>query len=261
MMKTSSLILESPIKKISKQIDAEVLALLNQGRVEARNLMEGLKVDFTQLIKPLLKKPLAKAELDQLCLPYGIVQRMKTAASILNQQQIDFNLLIDHRSDTVRGWAAYQIANLLDLSLAERLELIKPLADDSHFGVREWAWLALRPFCLSRLSNMLELLQPWIRESSANLRRFACEITRPRGVWCTHIPDLKTNPNQALPLLKPLRQDNSRYVQNSLANWLNDASKTNKEWVVNLCQEWLQESTSPATAYICRRAQRSFGKK
>ena len=78
---------------------------------------------------------------------------MKNAASILNCQQIDFNLLMRHPSDTVRGWAAYQIAILPDLSLAERLNLIKPLADDSHFGVREWAWLSLRPFCLSHLSS------------------------------------------------------------------------------------------------------------
>jgi hypothetical protein len=189
MIKTSSLLLELPVKKPLKKIDAELLKLLNQGLVEARNLMEGLSIDFTQLIKPFLKKPLEKEELTQLCLPHGIVQRMKTAASLLNRQQIDFNLLMNHPSDTVRGWAAYQIASLPNLRLEERLELIKPLADDLHFGVREWAWLALRPFCLSH-----------------------------------------------------------------------DASKTNREWVVNLCQEWLQECASPATVYICRRAQRTLRK-
>lgn len=253
--------LTSQTKKPFKQVDAELLTLLNQGYAEARNLMESLSIDFTQLIKPFLKNSLEKEEEEQLMLPFGIVQRMKTAALILNRQQIDFHFLATHPSDTVRGWAVYQIANLPGLSLAERLELVRPLADDPHFGVREWAWLALRPYCLSGLSSMLELLQPWVKDHSANIRRFACEITRPRGVWCAHISDLKTHPNQALPLLQPLRQDNSRYVQNSLANWLNDASKTNSEWVVNLCQEWLQQCDSSATQYICRRAQRSIRKK
>jgi hypothetical protein len=145
---------------------------------------------------------------------------MKAAALILNQQLVDFQAIINHSSDTIRGWAAYQIASLPNLQLEARLELMRPLADDHHFGVREWAWLALRPFCLSHLETMIKLLQPWVKENSENLRRFACEITRPRGVWCAHINDLKTNLDQALPLLEPLHQDHSRYVQNSLANWL-----------------------------------------
>ena len=55
MIKTSVARLGIKAKKTFKQIDTNLLALLNQGTVEARNLMEGLSIDFPQLIELFLK--------------------------------------------------------------------------------------------------------------------------------------------------------------------------------------------------------------
>lgn len=145
-----------------------------------------------------------------------------------------------------------------DLPLNERLAAILPLADDAHFGVREWAWMATRPHLTDKLSHAITQLSAWAKAPSANVRRFACEVLRPRGVWCAHLPALKQAPEQALSVLTPLRADPSLYVQNSVANWLNDAAKSQPDWVRALCQDWLQTSPTEATRYICRRAQRSL---
>jgi 3-methyladenine DNA glycosylase AlkC len=190
----------------------------------------------------------------------GVTKRMELAAAIVSEQ-LDpkkLNALSLHPSDTVRGWAAYAIKIDSSLSLESRLDRVRPFADDNHFGVREWAWLAVRPAVAEDIKRSIDLLVPWAADSSANIRRFSIEVTRPRGVWSKHIAELKTTLNLGEDLLDRVMEDSSRYVQDSCANWLNDASKSNPGWVVSYCEQWRQKTASQAIIYITKRALRSI---
>lgn len=234
---------------------AERIALLNQGLVEAKNLMEGLAIDFQLL----LANTLPGTVLPPFPAKTGITQKMRLSAQHLHE--LHGNIIIEqlqtHASDTLRGLACY-IIGLQEISLSEQLALLRPLADDPHFGVREWAWMAVRPAIVADPHSALELLQPWAEDSSVNIRRFASEATRPRGVWCSHIPLLRQEPWYAQQLVQTLRADPERYVQLSVGNWLNDAGKDQPAWVLQLCASWQENDNSLHTQKIIRRALRNI---
>lgn len=243
-------------------IPVDRLRALNAG-APSTTLTECLAVDFASLMRAtvpsLPEHTFAAMTATQ---QGGITARMALAARLLTESQGEaiFDLLARHPSDTLRGWACYVLAQTEEQSLAHLITRIRPLADDPHFGVREWAWLALRPHIAVDLDTALSALALLTTEPSERLRRFACEATRPRGVWCAHLKPLREAPERGLALLSPLRADPARYVQDSVANWLNDAAKDRPDWVSALCADWLSTSPHPATQYICKRAQRSLRK-
>ncbi|MFS4436710.1 DNA alkylation repair protein [Paracoccaceae bacterium GXU_MW_L88] len=237
-------------------IPPERLAALNGGAPPS-NLTECLAVDFAVLMEGVLGlSPEAVADMRDAA-SLGITKRMAIAADIAAAHGVPVADLAAHPSDSLRGWACYAIA-AEGGPLEAQLTRLRPLADDPHFGVREWAWLALRPALSAQIETAIALLTPWTADAAPNIRRFASEATRPRGVWSAHIAKLKETPELGLPLLEPLKADPERYVQDSVANWLNDAAKTRPDWVRALCAEWADASDSKATAYICKRAQRSL---
>lgn len=245
------------------------LAQLNSGEDASKNLAEGLAVDFAALMAAALPQADA-ALLDEMraAEPLGISKRMLLAGELVYRAVGAQGLpaLAAHRSDTVRGWVCYAVAHEYSLhSPAEPLEClleaVRPFADDEHFGVREWVWMAVRPSLARQPESAIQYLAGWTADPSERVRRFASESTRPRGVWCAHLNILKENPALGLPVLEPLRADPSTYVQDSVGNWLNDAAKSQPQWVGALCQAWLDRNPGKATARICKRALRSLHKK
>lgn len=241
------------------------LAALNAGTAEARTLAECLAVDQAALARVVTgDETVVRTVADAKAL--GISRQMAAvgAALAVSLTADGLERLAAHPSDTVRGWAAFAVGQAegpggAGMPLERRLAAQRRFAADPHFGVREWAWLAVRPFVLGDIGAAIAALVPWTADPDANIRRFAVEATRPRGVWCGHCAALKRDPSPGLALLAPLRADPARYVQDSVANWLNDAAKTAPDWVRAVCAGW-DGAGNPATARIVQRAMRSLPK-
>lgn len=252
----------------ASDIPNEVLNALNNGSIESANLTEWLAVDHKMLMESVLSAypSYLKSCKGRIATLKGsavrpfIVEIGRTLCSLIkeNKDVKLFEYLSTHQSDSVRCWAVYIVGLNEELNLASKFDAILQFAEDSHFGVRELAWMAMREDIDAQLEESIEILSGWINIPNENVRRFVTESTRPRGVWCKHISALKDNPEIALRLLEPLKADPSEYVQLSLGNWLNDAAKTSPDWVLALCERWGAESPSAATLKIIKRAKRSL---
>lgn len=128
---------------------------------------------------------------------------------------------------------------------------------------------AVRPFLLEDPPRMLEVVREWARDPDEHVRRLASEGTRPRLPWGQALPVFQRDPRPLVPILEGLRADPSEYVRRSVANNLNDISRTHPELVLDLAEAWIGTSrdTDRLVKHACRgllragvvRALRLFG--
>ena len=242
-----------------KDVPAEVLKLLEEGRIETVNLGESLAVDNLKLLKNIVMD--SGLTLDVSAVPEGLklMNCYRAIAALLAVNEDALKIFSTHLSDIARCWACLA-SGMTEATIERRLEILRPFADDPHMGVREMAWMAMRHDIAADVEKSVALLSGWTLDESPYIRRCASEATRPRGVWCAHIAELKEFPGKGLKILDPLKSDKHKYVQDSVANWLNDASKSKPEWVIEVTERWLKESPTKETARICKRALRTINK-
>uniref|UniRef100_UPI0026121DD8 DNA alkylation repair protein n=1 Tax=Pseudomonas sp. TaxID=306 RepID=UPI0026121DD8 len=124
------------------------------------------------------------------------------------------------------------------------------------FGSSEFA---IRHFLRLDFQRALKLMQKMSKDPDEHVRRLASEGSRPRLPWSFRLETLTVDPSPVLPILNNLKADDSLYVRKSVANHLNDITKDNPEWVLDLVESWSLED--PRTAWVARHALRSLIKK
>src|SRR6185312_14894195 len=159
------------------QVPSEVLRALLDG-AETVNLMEQIALDFGLLLETQYPELRQHAHILR---DNRLVTRMRQAGQLLLEHYglSWIKSSVNHPSDTIRGWAAMSVGLIPGITFSERLQFAKPYADDSHFAVREWAWIGIRTYVVADPCASLEGLLPYTQEDSERLRRFASEATRP----------------------------------------------------------------------------------
>lgn len=248
---------DGPVRRGARSPDLvpeDVLSALAAGAPSV-NHMEQMALDMGALLETAFPELSGQAERLRVT---SFLSRLRAGGDVLRERWGEDAAAVaaDHASDTVRGWAAFAAVRP-GMSPLDATWAVLRFADDHHFAVREWAWLAARPAVVARPIDALEAVQPLARYDSPRLRRFASEVTRPRGVWGRHVPELKARPWRAAPLLDLLVADEDRYVRTSVGNWLNDAARGQPGWVREQCSRW-GVAHGPSVRWVSARALRSL---
>lgn len=141
-------------------------------------------------------------------------------------------------------------ANCQPLMLA--LEAQKKLTKrfTSEFGIRH--------LLIEYPSECLKVMESWCLDPCHHVRRLVSEGTRPLLPWAMQLPEFKENPDWTYAHLNTLRNDESEYVRRSVANHLNDISKSYPENVNEIAQKWLSESNCNNRLRMIKHACRSL---
>ena len=162
--------------------------------------------------------------------------------------------IIDNVIVKYKGFACFCFPDFVELygQDEENLDLsIKALGRYTQYMSSEFA---VRPFIINYEERMMEQMYIWSKDKNEHLRRLASEGCRPSLPWGQALQKYKEDPTPILPILEELKADPSLYVRKSVANNLNDISKTHPDLVIKIAKEWYgkNEYTDWIVKHACR---------
>ena len=116
---------------------------------------------------------------------------------------------------------------------------------------------AVRPYVRKYPKQALRRMQEWAHSDSFHLRRLASEGLRPKLPWAPKLDEFVGNPAPVFEILETLKEDESKFVQKSVANHLTDYLKVNPEPTRRLIASW-RKSSNKNTIWIINRATRKL---
>lgn len=119
---------------------------------------------------------------------------------------------------------------------------------------------AVRPFIRKYPKRMLSQMEKWSKDKNVHLRRLSSEGLRPRLPWSKSLEEFIEDPAPIVPILENLKEDESKFVQKSVANCLNDILKDNYDLGMDILKKWAK-SGNKNTRWIVKHALRNEIKK
>lgn len=119
---------------------------------------------------------------------------------------------------------------------------------------------AIRPFIEKYPAKTMKQMNKWSKSKNKHVRRLASEGGRPKLPWAPKIQEFINDPSPLLPILEALKDDQSKYVQKSVANCINDILKDNEPIAQKLLKSWTKDSTKERK-WIIKHALRNLLKK
>jgi 3-methyladenine DNA glycosylase AlkC len=156
-----------------------------------------------------------------------------------------------------RGYTALVLPDYVALFGKDDFDLsMEALRYFTTFGSAEFA---IREFLKTDFEKTLQIMHRWADDENVHVRRLASEGSRPRLPWSFKLDAIIKNPSLTQGILERLNRDPELYVRKSVANHLNDHSKDNTSYLLEVLSSW--DSADQYTSWIIKHASRSLIKK
>ena len=129
----------------------------------------------------------------------------------------------------------------------------------NHFTRYGSSEFAIREFLKRDFHKTIKVMNKWADDKNYHVRRLASEGSRYRLPWSFNLDEVTKNPEVTKSILEKLKADDELYVKKSVANHLNDFSKKNTKYMLDLMNSW--DKTNPNTAWIIKHASRTLIKR
>lgn len=174
--------------------------------------------------------------------------------SLLPDAYADAVAILSEIAPEAKGMEAFCLPTFVELYGLEDWDTSLPaMALFTRYASCEFA---VRPFILRDAPRTMAFLEGLTGDPDPSVRRFASEGCRPRLPWGVSLPRFKKDPSPILPILERLKDDESEFVQRSVANNLNDISKDHPDLVLDVCARW--RGSSESADRIIKRACRTL---
>jgi len=157
-------------------------------------------------------------------------------------------------SDIYKGWGLFSFPDFVEIFGQDEDNWDVSIAALAKFTEKTSSEFAVRPFIIKHQQRMMAQMSLWSKSENEHHRRLSSEGCRPALPWATAMNSFKKDPSPILPILEQLKTDPSLYVRKSVANNLNDISKTHPDLVIKIAKDWLgkDERTDWIVKHACR---------
>ncbi len=144
------------------------------------------------------------------------------------------------RKKSFTGWMIWPVSEALAVRATSHgtAEFDSGLSLLAELTPRLTGEFAIRTFLDADLDRTLRTALTWTTHEDEHVRRLASEGTRPFLPWARRVSALTARPDATTDILDALYRDESEYVRRSVANHLNDLSRTDPGHVVEQARKW-----------------------
>lgn len=218
--------------------------------LEIRAVYDGFPVD--EFVNSTINKEWDSLEFKQRVMQIGVnlgkylPADYKMAIHIIDQVIINYNICLD-------GFVVFFPA-FVELYGQGKENWDVSMAALARYTPYASAEFAVRSFIIIDEERMMAQMAAWARHDNEHVRRLASEGCRPRLPWGQALQSFLKDPSPVLSILEQLKADPSPYVRKSVANNLNDISKTHPDLVVKIARDWYgkDENTDWIVKHGCR---------